>query len=134
MSDAKKLLGRAQGLTEGADSVQDLKAALSETLEALEAALKEIETLRRENDELNEYVSRVDDDLAHLELIHDDELEEYDDYFGLDDDEDEPDDEDELDDEDETDDGWDEEEDGPEDEEPDGGSVDFEAWKKKHDK
>ena len=133
MSDAKKLLGRAQGLTEGADSVQDLKAALSETLKALEAALEEIETLRRENDELNEYVSRVDDDLAHLELIHDDELEEYDDYFGLDD-EDEPDDGDELDDEDEPDDDWDEEEDGPEDEEPDSGSVDFEAWKKKHDK
>ena len=113
MKDAQRLIGQVQGLLENSSDAVSLKTAVLRLAGALEDALKEIASLHQEIDELNEYVSRIDDDLGELELMHDDEAEDYEDYFGLDVDEDE---DDEFDDEDDEEDEDEEDEEDDEDE------------------
>ena len=120
MKDAQKLIGQVQGLLENSSDAASLKAAVLRLAGALEDALKEIASLHQEIDELNEYVSRIDDDLGELELMHDDEAEDYEDYFGLDDDEDE---DDAFDDEDDEEDEDEEDEEDEDDEDEDDGKA-----------
>ena len=84
MKEALKLIGKAQGLLESSMDADTFKASVLCLSKALEKTLGMIDSLQQEIEELNEYVSRIDDDLGDLELMHDDEAEEYDDYFGLD--------------------------------------------------
>lgn len=79
MEETDRLLGLAQGLAETSEDVSSLKKALSAALNALSAVSKELAQLRKDYDELNEYVTRIDEDLSGLELMHDEE-EEYDKY------------------------------------------------------
>ncbi|MBP5605621.1 MAG: hypothetical protein J6X60_08780 [Ruminiclostridium sp.] len=81
MEELDKRIGVAQGLSEASGDINSLKAALRAVIGALEAACKEIKKLRKDYDELNEYVTRIDEDLSDLELMHDEE-EEYDMFFG----------------------------------------------------
>ena len=101
MEEMNRLLGVAQGLAEASDDPASLKNALNAALNALGAVCDELKQLRKDYDELNEYVTRIDEDLSELELMHDEEAE-YDKLF--DGDEDEEDDEEDDETEDESDD------------------------------
>ena len=75
MEELDRLWGIAQGLTEASDDVISLKNALKATLSAMNAVCDEIKQLRKDYDEMNEYVTRIDEDLSELELMHDEEAE-----------------------------------------------------------
>ena len=77
MEELDRLFGVAQGMSESANDVDSLKQALKAALNALGAVCGELKQLRKDYDELNEYVTRIDEDLSELELMHDEE-EEYD--------------------------------------------------------
>ncbi len=131
MEELRTLLGKAQGLCEAADDVRSLRAALNAALKALEKALDELDALRGEKAELEEYVNRMDEDLSHLEFLHEDELDDFDDDF--DEDDEDFDDEEEEDPDHEDLDAEDAELTGDEEDELDS-EIDFEQWRKKHDK
>lgn len=86
MEEINRLLGVAQGLAEASEDAASLKNALSAALNALNAVCGELKQLRKDYDELNEYVTRIDEDLSELELMHDEEAE-YDKLYGDDEDE-----------------------------------------------
>ena len=81
MEELDRLFGVAQGMSESANDVNSLKQALKAALNALGAVCGELKQLRKDYDELNEYVTRIDEDLSELELMHDEE-EEYDKLYG----------------------------------------------------
>ena len=99
MEEMNRLLGVAQGLAEASDDPASLKNALNAALNALGAVCDELKQLRKDYDELNEYVTRIDEDLSELELMHDEEAE-YDKLFAGDEDEEDDETEDDSDDED----------------------------------
>ena len=99
MEEINRLLGVAQGLTEASEDAASLKTALKAALNALNAVCGDLKQLRKDYDELNEYVTRIDEDLSELELMHDEEAE-YDKLYGDEEDDENGEDEAEPDDED----------------------------------
>lgn len=84
MNEIHKLLGAAQALLESGAGTEKV---LSQLIRALSLLAEQTEDTQNALEETNEYVSRMDEDLAQLELMHDDGFDGYD----PDDDPDEPD-------------------------------------------